>query len=100
MSHRKRWEALLGMAKASVDTHDISVDVYELAVHQSNSRGTPSVRSSKRTLPKKGKLPSHRQSFDHNQFDHNQTVNKEPPSVQPFRHINNIGPINQDALRS
>ena len=95
MSHRKRWEALLGMAKASVDTHDISVDVYELAVHQSNSRGTPPIRSSKRTLPKKGKLPSHRQSFDHNQ-----TVNKEPPSVQPFCHINNIGPINQEALRS
>ena len=73
----------------------ISVDVCELAVHQSNSRAKPPVRSSKRTLSKKGNVRSNRQSFDHNQI-----VNSEPPTAQLFRHMNNIGPINQEALRS
>ena len=71
----------------------ISVDVCELAVHQSNSRATPPVKRSKRTLSKKGNVRSHRQSFDHNQ-----AVNNEPHSEQLFRHTNNIAPINQEAL--
>ena len=73
----------------------ISVDVCELAVHQSNSRATPPVRRSKRTLSKKGNVRSNRQSFDHNHI-----VKSEPPSAQLFRHMNNIGPINQEALSS
>ena len=73
----------------------ISVDVCELAVHQSNSRATPPAKRSKRTLSKKSNVRSHLQSFDHNQ-----AVNNEPPSAQSFRHMNNIGPINQEALSS
>ena len=44
---------------------------------------------------KKGNLRSNRQSFDHNQI-----VNSEPPTAQLFRHMNNISPINQEALSS
>jgi hypothetical protein len=73
----------------------ISFNLYEFAVHQSNSGATPPVRRSKRTLSKKGNVRSNRQSFDHNQI-----VNGEPPSAQLFRHMNNIGPIDQEALSS
>ena len=44
---------------------------------------------------KKANLRSNRQSFDHNQI-----VNSEPPSAQLFRHMNNIGTIDQEALSS
>ena len=66
----------------------ISVDVCELAVHQSTSRATP---------PAKGRNVL---SLKKSTCDRNQAVNNEPHSEQLFRRTNNIAPINQEALSS